>query len=53
MKGTVGFLGVCAIQKVLDKDETIHLITIIGESNFRVNQSTITAVIAGIQSRCG
>lgn len=53
MKGTVGFLGLCAIRKVLDKDETIHLITIIGKSNFRVNQSTITAVIAGIESQCG
>ena len=51
MKGTIGFLGLCAIRKVLDKDETIQLITVIGRSNFRVDQSTITAAIAGIQSR--
>jgi predicted nucleic acid-binding protein len=52
MKGTVGFLGFCTSRKVLDKDETIHLITIIGQSNFRVDNSTITAVIAGIQNQC-
>jgi len=43
MKGTVGFLGLCVIRKILDKDETIHLITIIGKSNFRVDQATIAA----------
>jgi predicted nucleic acid-binding protein len=53
LKGTVGFLGLCAIRKVLDKDKTIHLISIIGRSNFRVDQSTITTVIAGIRNQCG
>ena len=52
MKGTVGFIGHCAVQKVLEKDEAIHLLTVIGRSKFRVNQSTITMVIAEVQSRC-
>ncbi|MCX6690867.1 MAG: hypothetical protein NTW33_02140 [Methanoregula sp.] len=52
MKGTVGFIGYCAIQKVLEKNEAIHLLTVIGRSKFRVDRSTITTVIAGVQSRC-
>jgi len=52
MKGTVGFLGFCAIQKVLEKNETINLLTIIGRSKFRVDRSTISTVIAEVQSRC-
>jgi len=52
MKGTVGFIGYCAIQKVLEKNEAIHLLTVIGRSKFRVDRSTITTVIAEVQSRC-
>lgn len=52
MKGTVGFLGFCAIRKVLEKNETINLLTIIGKSKFRVDRSTISTVIAEVQSRC-
>lgn len=52
MKGTVGFLGFCAIRKVLEKNETINLLNIIGRSKFRVNRSTISTVIAEVQSRC-
>ena len=52
MKGTVGFIGHCAIQKVLEKNEAIHLLTVIGRSKFRVDQLTVTTVISDIQSRC-
>jgi predicted nucleic acid-binding protein len=52
MKGTAGFLGFCAIRKVLEKNETINLLTIIGRSKFRVDRSTISTVIAEVQNRC-
>ena len=52
MKGTVGFLGLCAIRKILEKNDTINLLTIIGRSKFRVDRSTISTVIAEIESRC-
>lgn len=52
MKGTVGFLGHCAIRKILDKNGTIQLITVIGRSKFRVDQSTISTVITEVQNRC-
>lgn len=52
MKGTIGFLGYCAIQKVLDKDGTIQLLTVIGKSKFRVDQSTISVVITEVNNRC-
>lgn len=52
MKGTVGFLGHCAVQKVLEKNETINLLTVISRSKFRVDRSTITTVIADIRNLC-
>ncbi len=52
MKGTVGFIGYCTVQKVLEKNEGIHLLTVIGRSKFRVDRSTIATVIAGVQNRC-
>lgn len=52
MKGTVGFLGYCAIQKVLDKNGTIHLLTHIGKSKFRVDQATVSTVITEVRKRC-
>jgi hypothetical protein len=52
MKGTVGFLGYCAIQKVLDKNGTIHLLTLIGKTKFRVDRVTISTVITEIHQRC-
>jgi predicted nucleic acid-binding protein len=52
MKGTVGFLGYCAIQKVLDKNGTIQLLTLIGKSKFRVDQATISTVITEVHKRC-
>lgn len=52
MKGTVGFLGYCALQKVLDKNGTIQLLTAIGKSKFRVDQSTISIVITEVHNRC-
>jgi predicted nucleic acid-binding protein len=52
MKGTVGFLGDCACRKVLEKDEVIHLLTVLRKTKFRVDPSIITAVISGIKSRC-
>jgi predicted nucleic acid-binding protein len=52
MKGTVGFLGYCALQKVLDKNRTIQLLTAIGKSKFRVDQSTISTVITEVHHRC-
>ncbi|MCK9581852.1 MAG: hypothetical protein M0Q92_15590 [Methanoregula sp.] len=52
MKGTVGFLGHCAIRKILDKNGTIQLLTVIGKSKFRVDQSTISTVITEVQNRC-
>jgi predicted nucleic acid-binding protein len=52
MKGTIGFLGHCAIRKVLDKNGTIQLLTAIGKSKFRVDQSTISTVITEVHNRC-
>jgi len=50
MKGTVGFIGFCASRKILEKDEAIHLITVIGMSRFRIERSTIALVIADIEN---
>lgn len=50
MKGTIGFIGLCAGRKILEKDEAIHLITVIGMSRFRVDRSTIEMVIADIEN---
>lgn len=50
LKGTVGFIGFCAGRKILEKDEAIHLITVIGMSRFRVDRSTIAMVIADIEN---
>ena len=52
LKGTVGFLGDCAIRKVLEKNEVIHLLTVLRKTKFRVDPSIITAVITEIKSRC-
>ena len=52
MKGTVGFLGYCALQKVLDKNGTIQLLTAIGKSKFRVDPSTISIVITEVHNQC-
>jgi predicted nucleic acid-binding protein len=52
MKGTVGFLGYCALQKVLDKNGTIQLLTSIGKSKFRVDRATISTVITEVHKRC-
>jgi predicted nucleic acid-binding protein len=52
MKGTVGFIGYCAIRKVLEKNEVIHLLTVLRKTKFRVDPSIITAVITEVKSRC-
>ena len=52
MKGTVGFIGHCAIHKVLEKKEAIDVITNIGDSKFRVDRATITTVITEVRNRC-
>jgi predicted nucleic acid-binding protein len=52
MKGTVGFIGHCAIRKVIGKNEAIQLLTVIGKSKFRVDRTTIITVITEIQNRC-
>jgi hypothetical protein len=52
MKGTVGFIGHCAILSVVDKEGAIHLLTFLRTTKFRVRPSIITTVIAEIQSRC-
>jgi len=52
MKGTVGFLGDCACRKVLEKNEVIHLLTVLRKTKFRVDPSIISTEISGIKSRC-
>jgi len=52
MKGTVGFIGHCAIHKVLEKNDAIDVITNIGNSKFRVDRATITTVITEVRNRC-
>lgn len=52
MKGTVGFIGYCAIQKVLEKNDVIDLLMAVGKSKFRIDPSIITEVIGEVESRC-
>lgn len=52
MKGTVGFIGYCSIQKVLETSEVIGLLTLIDRSKFRVDHSVLKAIIADIEKQC-
>ncbi len=53
MKGTVGFLGYCAIQEVLEKNDVIDFLKAVEKSKFRIDPSIITEVLKDVQSRCG
>lgn len=51
MKGTVGFIGHCTIYGIIERNEAIHLLTVLRKSKFRVDSKTIDSVIKDIQNR--